>query len=106
MANDVKATGIVGTPVRLPENTPLRAGVLPSLKMITPDAPASSAFAIFWLNVQVPRWISAIRPEAKPLKSDGSQPAAEPPVGGIRMPPDGWRSAVVRPDARPGFHSS
>src|SRR5216110_372220 len=82
-ANDVNATGIVGTPVRLPEKTTERPAVLPSLKMITPDAPAFWAFATFWLNVQVPRWMSAMRPATKPVKSEGSQPLVEPPVDGI-----------------------
>src|SRR5205814_8984928 len=81
MSNDVNATGIVGTPVRDPANTPVRP-LLPSLKMITPDAPASWAFCTFWLKVQVPHWMSATRPAWQPVKSDGSQPLVEPPGDG------------------------
>src|SRR5438034_7468945 len=105
MPNEVKATGTDGTPVSDPLNTPLRAGVLPSLKMITPDAPAAWAFAIFWLNVHVPRWMSAIRPATNPLKSEGAQPLVDPPGDGMRIPPAGCRSAVAVPMLLPGFQS-
>ena len=90
MAKDVNATGIVGTDERLPPKTFLRPG-LPSLKMMTPLAPASWAFWTFWLKVHVPRWISAIRPGTKPLKSAAVHPLAElgVAVGGMTMPPAG-----------------
>src|SRR3954447_6352463 len=96
MSNDVKATGMLGmiglsfASCRLPENTEVRPG-LPSLNTITPDAPAASAFCTFTPKLQVPRWISAIRPDVKPLKSVAEQPLAElgEAVGGITMPPTG-----------------
>src|SRR3954468_1841209 len=78
MANDVNATGMLAV-VRLPLKTPVRPATpgLPSLKMITPDAPAASAFSTFDWKVQVPRWIRAMLPGWKPLKSLASQPLAE-----------------------------
>src|SRR5215471_11443961 len=88
MAKDVNATGIVGmirlplASTRLPDSTPLRAGVLPSLKITTPEAPAAWAFWAFVPNVHVPRWISAIRPGVKPVKSLALQPLVEPPGDG------------------------
>ena len=90
MAKDVNATGIVGIDERLPPKTSVRPG-LPSLKTMTPLAPASWAFRIFWLKVHVPRWMSAIRPATKPLKSDAAHPLAElgVAVGGMMMPPAG-----------------
>src|SRR5215469_614330 len=90
MAKDVNATGIVGTDERLPPKTSVRPG-LPSLKMMTPLAPAAWAFWTFWLKVHVPRWMSAIRPGTKPLKSAAVHPLAElgVGVGGMMMPPAG-----------------
>ena len=38
------------------------------------DGAAAWAFWIFCTKVQVPRWISAIAPAGKPLKSDAAQP--------------------------------
>ena len=113
MSNDVNATGIVGTigfpaaSTRLPENRSVRSG-LPSLKMTTPVAPAAFAFSTFTPKKHVPRWISAIRPGTKPLKSDMLQPLAElgVSVGGMTMPPAGWRAAFAVPVLCPGFHSS
>src|SRR3954454_16425339 len=91
-AKDVNATGIAGGFGTLPLKTPMRpAGLgLPSLKMITPDAPAATALSIFAWNVQVPRWISAMLPGWNPAKSAcGSQPLAElgVSVGGSTMGP-------------------
>src|SRR5262249_36412417 len=113
VANGVNATGIVGT-TRLPAastrppppNTPVRPG-LPSLKMITPEAPAACAFSALVPKVHVPRWISATRPGTKPLKSLAVQPLDElgDGVGGMTMPPAGCRSAVVDPVLWPGFQS-
>jgi hypothetical protein len=78
IANVTNATGIVGTDPRLPMSRPVRSGfVLPSLKMITPVAPAACAFATFWANVQVPRWIRTGWPATSGPKSPGAQPAAE-----------------------------
>jgi hypothetical protein len=72
-ANDVPTTGsATGAP-----SVPLTAAVRPSvplLKMSTPEAPAASAFCSFAPNVQVPRWMSAIRPGTNPAKSAASQP--------------------------------
>src|SRR5258708_7830395 len=96
VANEVNATGIVGT-IRLPEastmlplNTPVRPG-LPSLKMITPEAPAACAFRTLTPKRHVPRWISATRPGTKPLKSLIVQPLDElgDGVGGMTIPPAG-----------------
>ena len=95
MAKDVNATGIVGmtglplASTRLPENTPLRSGVLPSLKMTTPDAPAACAFSAFSPKKHVPRWMRAIRPGTKPAKSLALQPLVEPPGDGMMIPPAG-----------------
>src|SRR5438270_12794478 len=112
MANEVNATGIVGmnglpfASTRLPLTTPVRPG-LPSLKMITPEAPAASALSTFTPKLHPPRWISAIRPATKLVKSADVHPLVELVfgVGGITMPPAGWTSAVVDPLLRPGFHS-
>ncbi len=60
-----KLASTVGTGSSPPRSTYCafeRAGVLPSLKMITPTAPASTASSIFVTNGQVPRWISATAP--------------------------------------------
>src|SRR3989440_10136185 len=96
MANDVNATGIVGiiglpaASSKLPPSTAVRPG-LPSLKMMTPDAPAACAFRTFTPKKHEPRWIRAIRPRTKPLKSAMLQPLAElgVGVGGMMMPPAG-----------------
>src|SRR6516164_1082529 len=82
MANVVNATGMVGmigfpaASCRLPIWRSVRSG-LPSLKMMTPDAPAAWAFWTFTPKLHVPRWISAIRPGTKPLKSLALQPLPE-----------------------------
>ena len=55
----------------------------PSLKRITPAAPASSALASFCTNGQVPRWISAIAPVVAAGKSSVSQPLVVPPGLGM-----------------------
>src|SRR5436190_12694563 len=90
-AKDVNATGIDGGFGTLPLKTPVRPGTsgLPSLKMITPEAPAATALSIFAWNVHVPRWISAMLPAWKPVKSFGLQPLAElgVAVGGSTMGP-------------------
>src|SRR6266566_1070779 len=97
-ANVVNATGMVGmigfpaASCRLPIRRPVRSGlVLPSLKMMTPDAPAAWAFWAFTPKLHPPRWISAIRPAVKPLKSLALQPLVELEVGvgGSTMPPTG-----------------
>src|ERR671936_107276 len=111
-ANDVNATGIVGTngvpaaSTRLPTRRAVRPG-LPSLKMITPVAPAACAFSTFTPKLQPPRWISAIRPDTKPLKSEALHPLAElgEDVGGRTIPPAGWIAAVVVPALVAGCHS-
>src|SRR5215471_16825851 len=95
IAKEVNATGIVGMiglPLaswRLPDSTPLRAGVLPSLKMTTPEAPAAWALSTFRPKTHVPRWMRAIRPGTNPVKSLALQPLDEPPGDGITMPPAG-----------------
>src|SRR5262249_17501217 len=86
VSNDVNTTGTVATngllaaSTMLPLNTAVRPG-WPSLKMITPDAPAFCALITFVPNVHVPRWISAMLPAVNPLKSLGSQPLAESGLG-------------------------
>ena len=54
----------------------------PSLKMITALAPAALALSTFRPKLHEPRWISAMFPAVKPLKSLASQPAVEPGVAG------------------------
>ena len=96
MSKDVNATGIVGmigfpaASVRLPDKTSVRPG-LPSLKMMTPLAPAAWAFWTLTPKLHAPRWMSAIRPATKPLKSDAVHPLDELDVGvgGMMMPPAG-----------------
>src|SRR5215468_9885768 len=113
-ANVVNATGMVGmigfpdASSRLPITRSVRPG-LPSLKMMTPDAPAAWAFWTFTPKKHPPRWISAIRPGAKPLKSLALQPLAEvgDGVGGSTMPPAGCTMpSVTDPVLCPGPHSS
>ena len=96
MSKDVNATGIVGmiglpaASWRLSARTAVRPG-FPSLKMITPEAPAAWAFRTFSPKKHVPRWINAMRPGTKPLKSDRLHPLAElgVGVGGRMIPPAG-----------------
>src|SRR5919199_3549956 len=112
MSNDVNATGILATngspfaSTMLPLNTLVRPG-LPSLKMITPTAPAAVAFSTFTPKLHVPRWIRAILP-AKPVKSLGLHPLAElgVGVGGMTVPPAGLTCApIASPWLSPGFQS-
>jgi hypothetical protein len=49
--------------------------------MMTPLAPAAWAFWTLVPKVHVPRWMSAIRPAVKPLKSDAVHPLDELDVG-------------------------
>src|SRR5215467_10986432 len=97
-ANVVNATGMVGmigfpaASCRPPIRSPVRSGFeLPSLKMMTPDAPAAWAFWAFTPKLHPPRWISATCPATKPLKSLALHPLVElgVVVGGITMPPTG-----------------
>jgi len=54
--------------------------------MITPIAPAVTAFCNFRTNEHVPRWISATAPATSDGKSDISQPLVLPPTtGGMTM---------------------
>src|SRR4051794_28664432 len=114
MANDVNATGIDATnglpaaSTMLPLATAVRPG-LPSLKMITPDAPAAVALSTFTPKLQPPRWISATWPAVKPLKAAGVQPLVEleVAVGGMTMPPAGSTCpSVTVPLLDPGTQSS
>src|SRR5215212_3124298 len=112
MSNDVNATGIVGTngllfaSSRLPLMTVVRPG-LPSLKMTTPVAPAAWSLSTFTPKLHPPRWIRAMWPAVKPLKSAAVQPLVELEVGvgGRTMPPAGWTSAAAVPLLVPGFQS-
>src|SRR3954453_24076989 len=113
MSNDVNATGMLATnglpsaSTMLPLNTRVRPGVLPSLKMTTPTAPACSALSTFTPKLQVPRWTRAILPANELSKSLGSQPLVEPPVGGMTVWPAGLTWApVASPWLDPGFQSS
>ena len=67
--------------------------------MMTPAAPAASAFATLSAKKQVPRWMSAMFPATKPAKSAASQPLVEvfsTGAGGrIRSTP--WTAAVTSP---------
>ena len=47
---------------------------LPWLKMMTPAAPASAALTALSANAHVPRWMSAMVPAGKPVKSASSHP--------------------------------
>src|SRR5829696_6372644 len=81
----------------------------PSLKMITPAAPASSALCTFVQLLQVPlRWTSAMRPATKPLKLAAVQPLVLVAVAGagIRMPAVGctMASTLPLPEYVGGFH--
>src|SRR3954454_23101823 len=106
-ATGIDATnGLPAASTMLPAKMPLRAGVLPSLKMITPEAPAAVAFLTFAPKLHVPRWISAMLPAVNPEKSEGAQPLCEPPVDGSLMLPAAWTGALAVPWLAPGFHSS
>jgi hypothetical protein len=54
----------------------------PSLKMITADAPASSALCALTEKSHVPRCSSATLPAVKPWKSEASQPLVDV-LGGL-----------------------
>jgi|GEM_PF-3515126 len=64
-----------GTP-RVPATASVRPG-WPSLKTITPPAPAATALVALISNVQVPRWTSAMLPGTKPAKSAVSHPLVD-----------------------------
>ncbi len=79
---DVPKTGmLMPGPPSVPMNASCRPS-WPSLKMMTPTAPACWAFWAFWKKVQVPRWMSAILPGSKLSKSDCSHPLVLPGVDG------------------------
>src|SRR5215212_7486112 len=112
MSNEVNATGMLATnglpsaSTMPPLNTGVRPGVLPSLKITTPTAPAASAFWTFSPKLHVPRWTSAILPANELSKSLGSQPLVEPPVGGMSVWPAGLTWALLAsPWLSPGFQS-
>src|SRR3954471_17066626 len=113
MSNEVNTTGTLATnglpfaSTMPPLNTGVRSGVLPSLKITTPTAPAASAFWTFTPKLHVPRWTSAILPANELSKSLGSQPLVEPPVGGMSVWPAGLTWALLAsPWLDPGFQSS
>lgn len=88
IANDVNTTGMcneAGEPSASASERSrrsVRSGVvLPSLKRITPLAPAASALVALVPKVHVPSWISAMWPGTKPAKSAGSHPLADDGVG-------------------------
>ncbi len=84
----------------VPENAAVAPGA-PLLKMTTPAAPCCSALSAFVPKVQLPRWISAMAPAGKPLKSAASQPLVEGVVvTGVRSVSTGttWPSAVPDPE--------
>src|SRR5262245_14616578 len=113
MANDANATGTVATnglpsaSTMLPLNAAWRPG-WPSLKMITPDTPAASAFFTFAPKLHVPRWIRAILPANELLKSPGAHPLWElgAAVGGMTVwPATATWAPVTVPLLFPGFQS-
>src|SRR3954454_16910532 len=79
MSNEVNATGMSGTngslfwSSRLPLSTAVRPG-LPSLKMITPIAPAAFALSTYTPKLHPPRWISAILPVMVPGSKSPDRP--------------------------------
>ena len=89
------------------QHTSVRPG-LPSLKMIDAGCPAAWALRTFTPKLHVAALDQGDRPGTKPLKSAAVQPLAELglAVGGMTMPPAGWRSRSRRPVLCPGFHSS
>src|SRR4051794_41897305 len=77
--------------------------------MITPLAPALTAFWTFTPKLQVPRWMRAMSPLVKPLKSPAVQPLLDELAvgpGGIWMPPAGCTGAVETPAACPASKST
>ena len=70
----------------------------PSLKTMTPLAPAVPALRTLVAKGQVPRWMSAMLPAWKPVKSDCSQPLVEEEAGvGGRVRSTPWTGAVTSP---------
>ena len=88
----------IGSP-SVPAGRPVRPS-WPSLKMITPTAPAALALLALRPKSHVPRWISAMLPAVKPAKSAAVQPAGVVPGsagGGIVMPRTACTFAVTSP---------
>ena len=82
VAKSVPTTGmrtaeVLIEPPRRPLRSPVPWPVRPSLKMITPDAPAASACSALAWKLQVPRWISAMLPRTKVEKSLASHPEVD-----------------------------
>ena len=78
----------------------MNSSVAAGLALVEDDhggAPAASAFSAFTSKSHAPRWISAIWPATKPVKSLTSQPAVEL---GLR----GRREHVVGDLLEPGGH--
>ena len=82
LANTAGIARSVG-PLRKPAF--MRCALLPSLKRITPTAPAVWAFASFCTNGHVPRWISETAPLVAAGKSAASQPLLLVSVDGLAM---------------------
>src|SRR6266478_4402181 len=89
--------GFPAASTRLPLITPVRPG-FPSLKMTTPLAPAACALRTFTPKLHEPRWMSAIRPGTKPLKSAEVHPLDELGLGvaGMMIPPGRLQQRVRR----------
>ena len=78
VAVETPTTGTsTGRPSVTPVRAPLRSGVLPWLKMMTPTAPAAEALSTLSAKSQVPRRTSAMLPAVKPVKSLASQPLVD-----------------------------
>ena len=63
--------------------------MLPWLKNTTPTAPAAAAFSALISKVHVPRWMRAMFPAGKPVKSAASQPLVDV------LPSPSWMSTGV-----------
>jgi hypothetical protein len=96
-----KSANTIGMPARHSPMSTVNASVRPgwpSLKTMTPAAPASAALRTFVTNGQVPRWINAIRPDTKPAKSAVSQPLVDDGAGvGGSVTSTAWTCAVTSP---------
>ena len=90
-------SGVWFTPKSVPVTRPERRSVLPWLKMMTAEAPASCALIALTPNSQVPRWMSAMAPTGNPAKSLSSQPLVTGSRGGARTMSTGTTFAVTSP---------
>ena len=71
--------------------------MLPWLKMMTADAPASCALIALTPNSHVPRWTSAMLPTGKFAKSASSQPLVTGSRGSAVTMSTGVTAALTMP---------